>query len=169
MKIYEFNPHKLPKDVLEAVGLYIIASAHTEGVVEMAIASLLQVDDRLGLAVTTHMNGPLRISALRSLGNLRFSGEILADFNTHVEALQNVNAKRNAIAHRSWCQDPENGKLYTLRQAARTKLELELVPMSVDEIKREAVNIHQVGLKFLSFLNRIGIRAAPDSKNLQPS
>jgi hypothetical protein len=59
-KEYDFDPNNLPREILEAIGLVAACSAQTESVVEMGIGGCAGLEADYSVAITTHMNAPLR-------------------------------------------------------------------------------------------------------------
>ena len=150
---YDFDPRNLPQDLLPAIGLAITSSAQTEQFLEEAIAGCTGMDVEYGHAITTHMTMPLRFSALRSTAEIRIDDlDLLDQLDEHLEHLEAAFNKRNPIAHRKWCRDPNTGELFTVKQDARTRLKVELLPMTIDQVKSDALFIYQTGVDFFEFL-----------------
>jgi hypothetical protein len=126
-KEYDFDPRNLPHDLLAAIGLMTASAAQTEGCVEAAIAGCLGVDVELGKSVTTHMN-------------------VLLD------AVNEASSKRNAVVHHAWCRDPDNGAIFTVKETSRARYESDLVPMTVDQVKSDAIYVYDAGMRLYSFL-----------------
>lgn len=151
--IYEFDPRKLPDEILAAIGLISTCSAQTESVVEAGISACLDIDFEFGAAITTHMNAPQRDNVLRAVAEIKIDN--LDDLDKLDRLLDQINAafaKRNAYVHRGWCQHPTNGKVYTVKTSARGRVETDLVAMDLKEIRRDAQFIYQVGMDLQTFL-----------------
>lgn len=149
----DFDPRNLPKEYLEAIGLACACYAQTEDHVQMAIAGLLDVDSEVGWAVTTHMTAPLRESVLKSLTDIKFDD--LSDIETFDRLLADVaeaTNRRNRIAHHTWCLDEETGEVFQVRTQARTRVNVDLTPISLASIKADAKFIYDAGIEFLRFL-----------------
>lgn len=158
IKEYDFDPNNLPKEMLAAIGLVIACSAQTESIVEMGIAGCLGIDFEYGGAVTTHMPSPLRDSVLRSAAEIRIDDlDTLDALDALLDAINNAYTKRNAVAHNSWCRDPDTGAIFTVKSAARTRYTMDLLPMTVDQVKSDAAFIYQAGMNLMSFLRVCGL------------
>jgi hypothetical protein len=139
MKVYDFDPRNLPQDFLAAIGLMTACAAQTENIVEMAIHCFLDVDVEYGQAVTTHMAMPLRFSALRASAEIRIDDlDALDELDDITDKIEEAFNKRNAIVHHGWCRDPDTGEVFTVKSTARTTVRTDLVPMTVQNIKRDA-------------------------------
>ena len=166
MKLYDFNPTMLPMKAHAVVGLLITCSAFTENVVNMAISSLLAIDDIRGLTFTTHMNMQMRFSALQSAGNLRFGeDDPMPELRKLVGRLKGAFDSRNVYAHRDWCIDTETGQICTMRRSARTKIEVQAIPVDLDEIGRAGAEMYNLGLELMMFLQHhvllVDVEAVP--------
>jgi hypothetical protein len=166
--IYEFDPRKLPDEMLAAIGLISTCSSQTEGVVEAGISACLDIDFEFGAAITTHMNAPQRDNVLRAVAEIKIDN--LDDLDELDRLLDRINAafaKRNAYVHRSWCQHPTNGKVYTVKTSARGRVETDLVAMDLKEIRRDAQFIYQAGMDLQTFLIERDLfpREPPASRN----
>jgi hypothetical protein len=152
-KEYDFDPRNLPHDLLAAIGLMTTSAAQTEDCVESAIAGCLGVDFEYGKAVTTHMTAPLRDSVLRSVAELKIDDlDALDELDQLLDNVNDANTKRNAVVHHAWCRDPETGAVFTHRETSRTRFESDLLPMSVDQVKSDALFVYEAGMALYSFL-----------------
>lgn len=151
-KVYDFDSRNLPEPLLRAIGLTVASSAQTEGVLELAIAGCAGLNSEYGKAFTTHMNMPLRYSVLRSLAEIRFEPDILDILDGHIARLDDAFGKRNAIAHNSWCRDTETEALFRVREDARSRVELELIPTTVEEVEAIAADVYQTGMDLMQLL-----------------
>jgi hypothetical protein len=152
-KEYDFDPRNLPQDLLATIGLMTASAAQTEGCIETAIAGCLVVDFEYGKAVTTHMAAPLRDSVLRSVAEIKIDNlDALDELDRLLDKVNEGYAKRNAIVHHTWCRDPDTGAVFTHKENARARLESDLIPMSVDAVKRDALFVYQAGMDLYSFL-----------------
>ena len=78
--IYDFDPRNLPADFLESIGLCVTCAAQTQYMLEAAIWGCLGLDTEFGMAITTHMPQPLRISTLKAAAEIRLDDPDLLDF-----------------------------------------------------------------------------------------
>lgn len=166
--IYEFDPRRLPGEMLSAIGLISTCSAQTESVVEAGISACLDIDFEFGAAITTHMNAPQRDNVLRAVAEIKI--ENLDDLDELDRLLDQINvafAKRNAYVHRSWCQHPTSKKVYTVKTSARGRVETDLVAMDLTEIRRDAQFIYQAGMDLQTFLAERNLfpKQPPGSRN----
>jgi hypothetical protein len=160
MADYDFDPRNLPQDLLAAIGLAVTASAQTESVVVDMIGGCLGIDVEYTAAIATHMSAPLRDSVLRSAAEIRL--EDLDDLDRLDELLDEIKIaydKRNTIVHHTWCRDPETGKTFIVKETARTRVEVQLVEMTVDQVKRDAMFIYLAGMNLQRFLSARGLSA----------
>ena len=161
-KKYDFDPRTLPQDLLAAIGLMTASAAQTEGVVEWAIAGCLGLDIEYGMAVTTHMAMPLRFSALRSAAEIRIDDlDALDELDGLLDLLHEAFNKRNAIVHHTWCRHPPTGEVFTVKSTARISVQSDLLPMSVDRVKSDALFVYDAGIKLMSFLYRLNLAPSP--------
>ncbi len=156
--VYDFDPRNLPPEFLNAIGLAVAGFAQTEKIIELAIAGCLGVDAEYGAALTTHMPGPLRFSVLRSVAEIRIGDlNVLDELDNHLEELETASNKRNSIIHNQWYRDSETGNVFTVKEKARTRYEMELIPMTIDSVKGDALFIYQTGMNFMAFLTKNGL------------
>lgn len=152
-KIYDFDPRNLPQDLLAAIGLMTTSAAQTESCIESAIAGCLGIDSEYGKAVTTHMAAPLRDSILRSVSEIRIDDlDALDELDRLLDAVNEAFGKRNAVVHHAWCRDPDTGAVFTHKETSRARYESDLIPMSVDHVKRDALFVYDAGMNLYSFL-----------------
>jgi len=62
-KVYDYDPHNLPPDVLQAIGLIAACSAQNEYIIKQGIGGCLGLDIEYTDAVTTHMSSPHRCAS----------------------------------------------------------------------------------------------------------
>jgi hypothetical protein len=153
VKVYDFDPRNLPQDLLAAIGLMTASAAQTEDCIESAIAGCLGVDVEYGKAVTTHMAAPLRDSVLRSVAEIHINDlDALDELDVLLDTVNEAYAKRNAVVHHAWCRDPDTGAIFTHKETSRARFESELIPMSVDQVKSDALFIYDAGMALYTFL-----------------
>jgi hypothetical protein len=151
---YDFNPNTLPRDLLEAIGLMTAAAAATEYTVEEAIAGCLGVDFEYGMAVTTHMAMPQRFSALLSAAEIRINDlDALDELDGLVDQLEEAFKRRNQVVHRSWCRDPMTDEVFVVKETARVRVETNLIQMTVEKVKEDAVFMYEAGMALDRFLS----------------
>jgi hypothetical protein len=166
-KVYDFDPRNLPSDLLSAIGLMTASAAQTESCVEEAIAGCLGVDREYGQAVTTHMTAPLRDSVLRSVAEIKIDDlDALDKLDELLDAITAGYAKRNAVVHHAWCRDPDTGAIFTVKETSRSRVEIDLIAMSVDQVKGDALFVYEAGMALYSFLMERGLLsfAAPTNR-----
>lgn len=149
----DFDPRSLPRDILEAIGLVATCSAQTESVVEMGIGGCLGLEVDYSYAVTTHMNAPLRDHVLRAAAELKIDD--LDDLDKLDELLDQIKiafSKRNDYLHNTWFRDPATGNCFAAKYTARGSVDVELIPMTADKIKADAIFIYDAGMKLMGFL-----------------
>jgi hypothetical protein len=152
-KEYDFDPHNLPRRLLEAIGLMTTTAAQTESIIEMAIGGCLGVDSEYSRAVTTHMAMPLRFSALRATAEIHFDDlDALDRLDELIEKVEEAFNKRTAVVHHSWCRDPMTDAVFTVKESARSRLETNLTPMSIDDVERDAFFVYEAGMMLMAFL-----------------
>ena len=164
-KMFDWNPYNLPQDLLEAIGQVTACFAQSEQTLSDAVAGCAGLDFEYGKALTTHMPMPLRFSALRSVAEIHIDDlDALDELDELLDQFDLAIQKRNAVAHNSWCRDPETNELFTLKETARTRLEADLLPMTVDHVKSDALFIYEVGMKLFVFLrNHRLLPSIPDT------
>jgi len=156
--LYDFDPRNLPSELHAAIGLAITNFAQTEEFVQEAIAGCLGVDFEYGKAVTIHMAMPLRFSVLRSVAEIRIDDlDVLDELDHHIEQIEECVRRRNIIAHRQWCRHPETGQLFTLKEGARARLEIDLLPMKIEKVLEDADFIYDAGMAFFQFIGMLGL------------
>jgi hypothetical protein len=157
-KVYDFDPRNLPQDLLAAIGLMTASAAQTEICVQAGIAGCLGVDIEYGKAVTTHMAAPLRDSVLRAAAEIRINDlDALDELDQLLDAINDGYIKRNAIVHHSWCRDPDTGAVFTHKETSRARYESDLIPMSIDQVKSDALFVYSAGMSLYSFLMAHGL------------
>ena len=157
-RVYDWNPLNLPPNALAAIGRVTACYAQTERILQQAIAGCAGVDFEYGLAITTHMPMPLRLSVLRSVAEIRIDDlDALDELDDLLERFETATQKRNSVAHNDWCRDPETNALFTMKTTSRARLEGDLLPMSVDHIESDALFIYQIGLDIYVFLQKHGL------------
>ena len=157
--IYDFDPRNLPTEYLRAVGLVAMAAAQTESIVGQLIGALVRADNIETLALCAHMTGPLKDHVARSLLEMRapHSGAV-DDVDDLLDAIQEAMAKRNALVHNPLIRHPTKEQVFSHRLKARGSLQLELRPISVQEIEEEAALIYEAGIALGGYMLLHGLR-----------
>ena len=156
--IYDFDPNNLPPEYLQAVGLVAMSSAQTENVMQDFIGVLLGIDAIETLALTTHMAGPLKDHIIRALTELNaVSIDIVDEIDDLMDAINEAMGKRNVIVHNPLMMHPKTGEVLSHRLRARGSLQLELRPISVEEIQQDASLIYEVGMNLTTFMMNHGL------------
>lgn len=156
--VYDFDPRNLPSELLNAIGLAVASFAQTEKILEMAIAGCLGVDAEYGGAVTTHMPSPLRFSVLKSVAEIRIDDlDVLDELDKQLQELEAAFNKRNDLMHNQWARDPDSNNIFIVKEKARTRYEMESLPMTIDGVEGDALFIYQAGMNFMSFLMKKGL------------
>lgn len=152
-EVLNFNPQLLPQEYLSAIGLMSAAASSTDNIIEMAIAGMLGIDAEQMCAVTSHMSAPLRASCLKSAAEIVLEDpKALDELDFHLEAIKKAQEARNDIVHGSWCVRPSDKAVLLVQQEARTHVNIQSRPMTVDEIKRKAITLYEVGMNLMRFL-----------------
>jgi hypothetical protein len=158
-KVFDFDPKKLPKDILEALGFLVAASAQTENVLEMVLGSLLKLEVPYNIAVTTHMNAPLLDHAIRSAAQIRIDSlDALDKLDDLLDAVSAAFAKRNEYVHGQIGIDPSVGCVLTTIKA-RGEVDADWIPITSKQIAADAEMVLQSGLNLLSFIAWLGFEA----------
>ncbi len=153
VKEYDFNPHNLPQDILQAIGLVTTCFAQTQYVVELGIGGCTGVEIEYSIAITTHMNAPLRDHVLRAVAQIRIDNlDDLDELDRLLDQIKIAGNKRNLYAHNKLGRDPDTGNFFAQIIEARGEVDGELVPISADKIKADALFIYQAGMDLMIFL-----------------
>ena len=165
---YEYDPHKLPQDILTALGLLSACACQTESVIEMGIGGCLGIDSEYNFAVTTHMNSPLRDHVLRATAEIRIDD--LDDLDLLDKILDNIKQvmkQRNSYLHRTICKHPKTGECFLVRIDARGSVEGNLIPIDAEKITADAELIYEAGMELIDFLVARNL-LAPDPPGPRP-
>ena len=160
MRNLDFDPMNLPQEILAAIGLVASCSAHTEYVIEEGIGGCSGLDIEYTAAFATHMAVPMRDQVFRALAEIRMND--LDDLDKLDELLDEVSASmkvRNTYVHNSVCKDKDTGELLITTTTARGSVEVDLFPVTVGQIKRDAARIYNAGLALYRFLGKRGLLA----------
>jgi hypothetical protein len=151
--IYDYDPRNLPQDALAAIGLSVSCAAQAEHFIEMAIGGCLGLDANYMTAVTTHMPMPLRFHVLKSAAEIRIDDlDDLDLLDIILDKIDKAMQKRNDVAHNTWCMHPTTHQIFTQKTTARGSIDIELIPMDIPAIKRDADTIYAASIELMSFL-----------------
>ena len=91
----------IPEVHLKGIGQVALSWAYLEGGIERLIWVLSQLDQRDGIAFTTHMNMPMRIDVANTLFNSKFpNDQMTTDFKKLSKYIKNtLSPIRNEIVH----------------------------------------------------------------------
>ncbi len=166
--IYDFDPHNLPEDLLRAIGLVTAAAAQTESIVQQFIGTLLGVDQAETIALTAHMSAPLKSHVAKALIELNgVSAGVVDMVDDLFEAIEAAADKRNVVVHNSLARHPETGEVFSVREKARGSLQVELQPVRVDEIERDATVIYEAGMDLMRFMLAYNLTPTPRTRPIR--
>ena len=158
MSDYDFDPYNIPDEYLNAVGLVVATAAQAEHVLQQFIGALLGIDNIQTLALATHMNFPLKDHIIRTLAELDAPNiKELDKIDNLLDAMSEALDKRNIIVHNSLAINPDTKEILSLRTKARGSLQLQLKPISVDEIEKDAAAIYKASMDIVSFMMSRGL------------
>lgn len=113
-KLFDFDPHNLPREILQAIGLVIACSVQTESTVEEVIGALFGLTVVPARILTTNMNMQVRAGVLRSAGEARWGdADTYKQFERIVSRVEKAVGERNRLAHLTWQRDPVTGDVLT--------------------------------------------------------
>lgn len=159
--VYDFDPRNIPPEYLQAVGLVAMASAQTESIMQDLIGGLLGIDNIEAMALSAHMAAPLKDKIARALIELNArTAEYVDLVDDLLDAVNEALARRNVIVHNPLIRHPDTGEILSHRLKARGSLQLELRPITVEEIQQDAALIYEVGVAVLQFMAFYGLRLA---------
>jgi hypothetical protein len=151
--IFDFDPRNLPPEILQAIGLAIACGAQTEACLDMAVGGALGIESHLTLALTAHMSLPLKISVLKSAAEFRLEVDELDELDRLLEDINQAAGRRNGYAHDGWYTHPVTKEVFREKKNSRSRLEVESIKVSVDEIKADALTIYDAGMALMTFLD----------------
>lgn len=156
--IYDFDPHNLPPEMLNAIGLVVAASSQTESIVGDFIATILGTDMAEALALTAHMSNPLKDQVARTLVELAAADAKTVDrADDLLDAIKEAQGRRNVIVHNKLARHPETNEVFSYREEARGSTIVKLKPITVDEIEEVASLIYEAGLDLQRFMVNLGL------------
>lgn len=157
MIIYDFDPNNIPDDYLRAVGRIIQCAAHAEDSVRTAIGVFLKIDNIETLALTTQMSNPLMDQILRAVAELNAANaRMVDDLDDILDTISAGLVQRNAAAHKSLCRNPQNGEVLMWREKVKGSVELELKPITVDDLNGVADLLLEASNELTQFVTNCG-------------
>ena len=151
--LYDFDPHNLPPEMLQAIGLLVASASQTENIMQDFIGALLRIDSVETLALTAHMSIPLKNQVIQSLAELNIPIAKEIDLiDDLLEAAVEAFAKRNALAHNAIMTHPDTRELLSMRASARGSLLVSLQPITVEQVQEDAALIYQAGMDIMAFM-----------------
>ena len=155
----DFTPANIPPEYLQAIGHLVVAFSFLEMNLQTAIHGLARmVDSEYGAALTTHMTGPTRLSALESVAELTLNDlPKIIEVEDLIRAVRKSSAQRADYVHAFWSRDRETNEVYTSRYESRTGLTVKMSRPSITAITREAEAATNLGVKLWSFVNDAGL------------
>ena len=157
----DFTPANIPPEYLQAIGHLVVASSFLEMNLQAAIHGLARLDREYGAALTTHMTGPNRLSALESVAELTLNDiPKIIEVEDIIGEVRNSSASRADYVHAFWCRDEETNEVYTYREVSRTGLDVKISRPSAAAITREARAATKLGIKLWSFVHDAGLLPA---------
>jgi hypothetical protein len=156
--VYDFDPNNLPPEYLQAVGLVAMASAQTESIMQDLIGGLLGIDNIEALALSAHMAAPLKDHVARALIEMNATDAVYVDLlDDLLDAVAEALGKRNTIVHNPLLRHPDTGEIFSHRLKARGSLQLELRPVTVDEMREDARLVYEAGIAVIQFMGAFGL------------
>ena len=157
----DFTPANIPPEYLKAIGELVVASAFLDAQIQAAIHGLARMDTEYGTALTIHMTGPNRLSALESVAEITLEDmNKLLELEDLIEEARVSSSRRAGYVHASWCRNPDTNEVYAVREAARTGLEIKISKPRVTDIVREARTTSELGLRVFLFVHEVGMLPA---------
>jgi hypothetical protein len=155
---FDLSPSKLPQDLLAAIGAVVSASSQTENVLNHAIAGCIGIDAEYMIAVTQHMPLPLKFSVLYSTAEIRIDDlDALDELDRLAADVKAALDQRNGIVHDSWAVSKKDGVLFRISQSARIRVELDAIPIAIEEVVKVGATVEAAGLALMKFLMLQGL------------
>jgi len=156
--IYDFDPNNLPDEYLKAIGLVVASASQTDSIMRDFIGALLKIDNAETIALGAHMSVPLKDDIIRSLTELNApTASEVDEIDDLLDEIREAFVKRNAFAHNAFARHPGTGEILVMSEKARGSLEVELAPISVDEIRKVASRVYEAGMNLMEFMASRGI------------
>lgn len=163
--VYDFDPRNIPEEISKAVGLLVVASAHTEMIVQTFIGAVLQIDEIETLALTSQMSGQLRDQVARALIELNATNvEVVDEIDGLLDAIKDADAARNRVAHCPLARHPDTNDVYFWKESARGTLRLALEPVDAKQLMTQAEALYQAGLALMRFMVLFQLHPGPRTR-----
>ena len=153
----EVKDHTLHEEHLIAIGLIVVEWSLTEANVEHSLWALAEIDEFVGLALTTHMSSENRLLALETLSFGRPPKKI--NEKNHeallklLKRFKELRTRRNKIVHSVWRKNKKGfPKMY--RFTAKGKIAFTVESASVPELLKLSREIYAFRRKFLTFFRK---------------
>ena len=105
------------------------------------------------MAVTTHMAAPLRDGVARAVAEIRIDDLDASDkLDTLLDRIKIAQDKRNSVSHDAWAIHPDSKKIFRVKKNARNSVSVSLIEASINEIKADAIFIHNAGMELYAFM-----------------
>jgi len=143
--------------ILIELGRITVLWSLIEWILRVMLWKLSNIDQDTGIAITTHMNFPTLIYAIKSLIKLKFNNEGFTEINNVLNNVDSISAKRNTIIHSIWFR-PEiiNGKITYLNThvKARGQIIKQVKNISLDELEILSSDIADTGNKLSAIASK---------------
>ncbi|MEQ1900129.1 MAG: hypothetical protein ABL866_05300 [Devosia sp.] len=97
----------------------------------------------------------MRDQVLRAVAEIRIDDlDVLDELDEILDAILDANSRRNDHVHNEWCRKPKSDEVFQVKAKARGRVEMDLIPVSIDKIKSDAQLIYDVGIRLYEFLRR---------------
>jgi hypothetical protein len=95
----------------------------------------------------------MRDNVLRAAAEIKIDNlDNLDKLDRLLDEVNTAFSKRNSYVHHSWCRDPDTGECFTVKTSARGRVEKDLIPMTVNQVKSDAAFIYKAGMDLMTFL-----------------
>jgi len=147
----------LPFEYAEAIGYVVAGWARLEHDIDEIIWSLAEIEDKnVGACLTAQFSTVhARLNALIALARLKGHSEFqIAKLNKFRDHITGLVERRNRIAHDPWLTlwplkgDMRPIKSYRLHKTARSKLDFDYKPVTLDELKNLRKEIEEAFSRF---------------------
>ncbi len=104
------------------------------------------------------MSIPLKDEIIRTLAELDAPNILELDkIDDLMDAVRDALNKRNVIVHNAFVIHPDTGEVLSHRLKARGSLQLELKPITTQQIREDAALIYEVGMDVMRFMISRGL------------
>jgi len=120
---------------LMVLGMVAYKWAHMEKQLEFTIWAFSSLKEKQGAAITTHMSIPQKLQAIKTLGELKFKGDVInRELNSLIKRTEVLSTERNNFLHGLWNPKINDEHWVLSLYKARGKLQYERRPVPVEEI-----------------------------------